>query len=120
MIYAETDMTFYNFDENSKVEIREIQNGMSMKNMARISKQMNIKLSYKSMCPIGTGESHKDNITKTYVYGVRYKYNQWVKIYRVQESECMSVLESEMLFEVYFQKKAFELNSVCGFIVIVR
>ena len=103
---------------------------------------MNTKLSYISF---KESQVRHDNILKTFVYGIRYGEDKWIKIYKtdidftplrienaqsaspsslitahsvgvLNEQRCKTIIESEFVFEVYYQKKAHELNESCGFI----
>jgi len=103
---------------------------------------LNTKLSYISF---KESQVRHDNILKTFVYGIRYGEDKWIKIYKtdidftplrienaqsaspsslitahsvgvLNEQRCKTIIESEFVFEVYYQKKAYELNESCGFI----
>jgi serine/threonine protein kinase len=54
---------------------------------------------------------------KSFVCGSKYGENQWIKIYKTENaSNYKPIIESEFIFEVYYQKKAHELNESCAFI----
>ena len=105
-----SDIEHYNFDiDSEKEELIDIQ----QKTIDASKKSpLNTKLSYISF---KESQVRHDNILKTFVYGIRYGEDKWIKIYKT-DIDFKTIIESEFVFEVYYQKKAHELNESCGFI----
>jgi hypothetical protein len=110
----ESDIEYYMIDEKKKlVQLKEklIDLQETIINACK-EPLLNSKKSYISFTE---SPARDDNIMKTLVYGIRYGDDKWIKIYKTDVA-YRTIIESEFIFEVYYQKKAHELNKSCEFI----
>ena len=118
----ESDIEHYKFDTEKEklvhlkeklVHLKEEQTDVKQKIIdACTESPLNTKKSYISF---NESQARNDNIMETMVYGIQYDNDKWIKIYKTYVA-YRTIIESEFIFEVYYQQKANGLNESCAFI----
>lgn len=115
-----SDIEHYKLDDDDKGEIVKTLENANEKEIQYIislctdNNHKNTKISFTSDEGLKLNHPNINNTFRTLVYGIEQD-EIWTKIYRCKE-HLKTIMESEFIFEVYYQKKAHDLNNECQFI----
>ena len=122
----ESDLLYYDLDEMTKVSIRQLERTMTDRTsdysdilvlLPEAIQRPEPRIIFKKHSDMERRFSTRDNSSEIKVYFSKLKDGKWLKLYVLLYAvDAINVAKSEFLFEVYYQKKAFELNSKCNFI----